>query len=146
MRQPLYSLLWDECVVKSWWIWLTLIVCFGMYEQGAYRLNRKILDLETEITQVKTKLALSCELQQELKQQVASFNDSAWIELVLIRALGLVPEGYQKVYFQKKEPIAKLENSGVLRQFFFTVLEKCAITVGHRKYMFTGVSRPQIRF
>ncbi len=37
--------------------------------------------------------------QAELKRQIASQNDEAWIEMTLMRCLGLVPEGQTKVHF-----------------------------------------------
>ena len=104
MKKPIHNILWDECIVNSWWVWFTFIVCFGLYEQGAYRLSRKINDLETEIARVTVQLEQAKEKQEEKKHEVASFNDPAWIELILIRNLGLVPEGYTKVYFEESIP------------------------------------------
>ena len=37
-----------------------------------------------------------------LELKIASQNDPAWIEMVLMRDLGVVPEGYLKVYFSGK--------------------------------------------
>lgn len=42
------------------------------------------------------------EQQEELKWTIASFDDPAWIELTLMRCLGLVPEGEIKVHFIEK--------------------------------------------
>ncbi|MCE2983850.1 MAG: hypothetical protein LW832_09830 [Parachlamydia sp.] len=40
--------------------------------------------------------------QEDLQLQINSQSDPAWIELTLMKGLGLVPEGEQKVYFQKR--------------------------------------------
>lgn len=37
--------------------------------------------------------------QQDLKWQINSQSDLAWIELTLMKGLGLVPEGKKKVFF-----------------------------------------------
>lgn len=42
--------------------------------------------------------------QQELILQIESQTDPAWVEMVLKRNLGLVPEGQVKVYFKKGSP------------------------------------------
>lgn len=41
------------------------------------------------------------EKRQQLELCIASQNDPAWIEMVLMRDLGVVPEGFLKVHFQK---------------------------------------------
>lgn len=53
--------------------------------------------LEMAITQKKAAI----EKQEDLKLRLASQNDPAWIEMVLMRDLGVVPEGFLKVHFQK---------------------------------------------
>ena len=43
------------------------------------------------------------EEKEDLKLQINSQKDPAWIELTLMKGLGLVPEGQLKVYFTKDE-------------------------------------------
>lgn len=56
--------------------------------------SRLLEDLEKE------KQKLSSE-KEELLLRMASQTDPAWIETILMRDLGVVPEGYLKVYFKK---------------------------------------------
>ncbi len=44
---------------------------------------------------------VSCE-KEYLQLKIASQDDPAWIEMVLMRDLGVVPEGYLKVHFSGK--------------------------------------------
>lgn len=37
---------------------------------------------------------------EHLQLKIASFDDPAWIEMILMRDLGVVPEGYLKVHFK----------------------------------------------
>jgi hypothetical protein len=41
------------------------------------------------------------ETREDLELRIASQNDPAWIEMVLVRDLGVVPEGFLKVHFKK---------------------------------------------
>lgn len=94
---------WQRFVFESWWVWTFAIVAFGLYEQGAMKLEREIVLLEKEADSLKAKIKDESRLQQELRLQVTSQNDPRWIELVLIRALGVIPEGTTKVYYQFKD-------------------------------------------
>jgi len=39
--------------------------------------------------------------QESLRLQIESQNDPSWIEMILMRDLGVVPEGWLKVHFAK---------------------------------------------
>lgn len=54
-------------------------------------LNQKFSDLQNE-------KEVSLKLQEELQLRINSHNDPEWIELTLMKNLGLVPEGQFKVY------------------------------------------------
>ena len=68
---------------------------FSKEKRGALRLlNARLQEME---------IALQAEQRNKgnLELQIASQNDPAWIEMVLIRELGVVPEGFLKVHFKK---------------------------------------------
>jgi hypothetical protein len=44
-------------------------------------------------------LLLAVAEQEDLELKIASQSDPAWIEMVLMRELGVVPEGWLKVHF-----------------------------------------------
>lgn len=94
----------NEFFIKSWWVWVCFIICFALYEQGNYILSREIQELESEIQLSSKKLLIATTRQQELKLQLGSLSDPAWIELELIQNLGVVPDGYTKIYFQNETP------------------------------------------
>lgn len=89
--------------IKSWWVWTFAIVCFGLYEQASRKLERDITSLDKEIASLEARIVESSSKQQYLKLQQECFNDPAWIELSLIRVLGMVPEGYTKIHFKDAE-------------------------------------------
>ena len=87
--------------IKSWLVWAFAICCFGLYEQAAMKLERDITSLDKEIASLETRILEASHKQQYLTLQQESFSDPAWIELTLIRGLGMVPEGYTKVFFKE---------------------------------------------
>jgi hypothetical protein len=88
-----------QFILKSWWVAAAAICSLGLYEQGAKALQKEINTFRAEAESLSEKIRLAKELQEELKRQVMSQSDPAWIELVLIKSLGLVPEGYTKIYY-----------------------------------------------
>ena len=96
----LSSYLIDEIFFRSWWIVAFFLLCHIGYDLGLQHwhyeysnLSRHLLNLEEE-----KKSVLS--LQEDLRYQVYSQSDHAWVELTLMKGLSLVPEGQVKVFFK----------------------------------------------
>lgn len=89
--------------LQSWWGILgfcLLIYCTYlhiMYEkkQAYAKLQKKYVDLMHKLDQ-------GVLLQEEYMQKIQSQSDPAWIELVLMKGLGVVPEGQKKFVFPDK--------------------------------------------
>lgn len=88
-----------QVFLRSWWVIIIFLVCYLLYEHGMrsweneYSLLRhRYIELEDE------KQRLSA-IQEDLLLQINSQSDPAWVELVLVKGLGLVPEGQIKFYF-----------------------------------------------
>ena len=91
----------DQVLVKSWWVYLFILFCYMLYEQGLRTRNRDFdkLSVQLEMLQKEKKELLA--KQEELLLQINSQSDPAWVELTLMKGLGLVPEGATKFYFYK---------------------------------------------
>ena len=89
-----------ELFFHSWWVILFILFCFAGYEKGVQTINEshKVFFNQLTILQAEKKMALKEHAQ--LSMEVASQNDSDWIELTLKKELGLTPTGQTKVYFQ----------------------------------------------
>jgi len=85
---------------KWWWVFTFAIVAYGLYEQAAMKLEKEISNLDKQIESLKSRIEEAKAKHRELALQQESLNDPAWIELTLIRTLGMVPEGYTKVYYR----------------------------------------------
>ena len=77
---------------KSWW-WVSAFALFScfIYFQSTQEKKGLIGELK----------ARTQELREDLLLSVASQDDPAWVEMVLMRDLGVVPEGWLKVHFKK---------------------------------------------
>lgn len=85
--------------IRSWWVIAFLFICIILYEQGLKKrdhLYKQLTDQSLALQQEKQQVLHQ---QKNLQVQINSQTDLAWIELTLMKGLGLTPEGQQKVYF-----------------------------------------------
>lgn len=93
--------------IRSWWVIAFILICIVTYEQGLKKrdhLYQQLTDQSLASLQEKQEVL---QHQQNLQLQINSQSDLAWVELTLMKGLGLVPEGQQKIYFyQNNSPSA----------------------------------------
>lgn len=77
-----------------------MLVCFMLYENGMRKRNYEYAKLLTSFEELQMKKKEALALRDHLILQINSQSDPAWVELTLMRGLGLVPEGATKVYFK----------------------------------------------
>ena len=94
------SVLRSFCI-RSWWaiVFTTLTVAF--YFQAAHSRSAIFSDLSARLQEMEKEKLLASQEQEELSLQLQSETDPAWIEMVLMKELGVVPEGWTKVQFTK---------------------------------------------
>ena len=87
---------------KSWW-WVSAFALFScfIYFQSTQEKKGLIGELKARIQEMKIEKEKAQELREDLLLSVASQDDPAWVEMVLMRDLGVVPEGWLKVHFKK---------------------------------------------
>ncbi len=94
-----------QCVfIRSWWVMAFVFGSAIIYEQGLkerHSLYHQLTEQRLALLQEKQE---ALRQQQNLQLQINSQSDLAWIELTLMKGLGLVPEGQQKVYFYENNP------------------------------------------
>lgn len=89
----------EKLFLNSWWVLLFLIVSYFFYEQGVKKKNRDFAQLHARLVELQTQKQIATETQEDLLLQINSQSDPAWVELILMKGLGLVPEGQTKVFF-----------------------------------------------
>jgi hypothetical protein len=97
------SLIYREIFIRSWWVIAFLLLCAILYESGLKQKNRDFVLLNEQLVHLQNEKQKALRIQQDLKWQLNSQSDLAWIELTLMKGLGLVPEGFQKVFFYQSD-------------------------------------------
>lgn len=88
--------------IKKWALMFLFITgAFITLEVAIKNVEEERINLINELENLKIALEKVKKDQIDLARQVNSQNDPAWIEIVLKKELGLVPEGQKKIYFLK---------------------------------------------
>lgn len=94
----LYTRLETLCL-RSWWVFLFGFLCLTVHERQAIGQREKKRELERRLEALEFEKSKTLLLNEELKLQIASQNDPDYRELILMKVLGVVPEGTRKVCF-----------------------------------------------
>jgi hypothetical protein len=86
--------------VRSWWVMFLFLIA-AIYFQAAYSRHAALSSLSSRLKEMENAKAAAIGQQADLVLQLQSESDPAWIELVLMKELGVVPEGWTKVHFKK---------------------------------------------
>jgi|694.fasta_scaffold16729_12 hypothetical protein len=90
---------WEKYIKEWWWVVAFMILCYMLYEKGMRTRNAVYENLEQHYLNLLEDKHQNLALQDDLMLQINSQSDPAWIELTLIKGLGLVPEGTKKIFF-----------------------------------------------
>ena len=88
-------------VREWWWVFAFVFLSVILYERGMEERESLYRDLYAHLNQLRIEKNAALKLQTDFRQQLNSQSDPEWIERILIRELGLVPDGYQKIYFTR---------------------------------------------
>lgn len=89
-------------LVDNWWAVLFVAVCVVVYSGTVSRKQAVMRSLEKRSISLQQEKEGLLYQKQELELQINSQSDPAWIQLTLMKGLGLVPEGQAKVYFHNE--------------------------------------------
>lgn len=98
MKQSL-SKSFEDIFLHSWWVILFILLCYLGYALGLHQWDDDFTKLRTQYLELQQEKQKALAQQENLLMQINSQNDPAWIELTLMKTLGLVPEGQTKVLF-----------------------------------------------
>jgi hypothetical protein len=92
----------DRSIGRKWW-WVVAFCSLSIfvYFQSIQHKKRAIQELSFRIEEIEREKLDAEKMKEELLLAVASQEDPAWIEMILMRDLGMVPEGWLKVHFKR---------------------------------------------
>jgi hypothetical protein len=91
----------DIVIIKSWWVLLFLFVCYVGNDVGVQKCTKIINELQCKKDNLLNEKQIAAKKVDDLKSRIESQSDPSWVERVLIKELGVVPENQVKVYFSK---------------------------------------------
>lgn len=89
--------------MRSWWVILFSLLCLMFYEQS--QKHRKVFfeELKEIYEELNAEKMRSLKLNQELMLNINSQSDPAFVELTLMKVLGVTSDKQVKAYFYKEE-------------------------------------------
>jgi len=85
--------------MKNSWFILLLFCFFTLFLTARQKQKQECAKLDNTLKNLQEKKAKIIEKHTVLLLQINSQNDPRWTELMLMKELGLVPEGQVKIYF-----------------------------------------------
>jgi hypothetical protein len=95
------SKLYEFSLSRSWWVFVFLGLCYWLYSHEMEKKQRIYMQLQHRLAEMQQEKAVALKIKEDLLLQINSQSDPAWIEMTLMKGLGVVPEGQTKVYFTK---------------------------------------------
>lgn len=86
---------------QSWWVLALLAIVYLFYLQSIKQKKIVIAKLDAKIETIDMEMRASVDRQKDLKLQIQSQSDPAWIEMTLMKELGVTGQGQQKVLFRQ---------------------------------------------
>ncbi|MBN2480035.1 MAG: hypothetical protein JXA94_07390 [Parachlamydiales bacterium] len=86
--------------VRSWWTILFLLIAYIGFSGGMKKRNKDIYELKSKLCLLQNQQAYLARQKDDLTARINSQSDPTWVELVLMKELGVVPEGKIKVHFK----------------------------------------------
>lgn len=90
-----------EIFFRSSWVTVFMLLCFALYENNNKNFNQDYQLLSSKYSQLEKEKTEAVAINKKLLLRINSQSDPAWLELVLIKNLGLIPENQKKIIFIK---------------------------------------------
>lgn len=92
--------LFEMLIVRSWWVLIFLILCYTCYNMANTKREKAIFDMQSKYNRLIQEKQFAFQTKEDLQLRLLSQSDPAWIEMILMKELGVVPENKIKVHFK----------------------------------------------
>lgn len=92
----------EKFLSHTWWIILFIIFSTFLFEQGMKKRDREYTKLQEQYLELEKQTSDALAIKKKLLLEINSQSDPSWVELMLMKRLGLIPEGQVKVFFDQK--------------------------------------------
>ncbi len=92
----------EEVIKKSWWLFFFIFICLFLYGHFAKKGEAELKKQKIRVSALENRVNEASFKRDDLILQLNSQSDPDWVEMVLMKQLGVVPEGYIKVHFKKE--------------------------------------------
>jgi hypothetical protein len=86
---------------RYWWVVVFCTVTSLVYFHALKEKKSAVRNLGFRLEKMEQEKWFAFQKREDLQLRIASQNDPAWIEMILMRDLGVVPEGFLKVHFKR---------------------------------------------
>lgn len=86
---------------RSWWVVLFCLTASAIHLHFLKGQKTQVKQLCYRLEEMEKAKGAAFVLRNDLRERISSQSDPAWIEMVLMRDLGVVPEGFLKVHFKR---------------------------------------------
>ncbi|NGX44753.1 MAG: hypothetical protein KR126chlam5_01061 [Candidatus Anoxychlamydiales bacterium] len=87
-------------VLRSWWVILFMLICIIGYDMGIKKRKVAIIEMKAKYNNLLAQKNQDAAKKEDLSLKLLSQSDPSWIEQVLMKELGVVPENKIKVHFK----------------------------------------------
>jgi len=84
-----------------WWVLCFCFISVSLYLHFVQEKNVQSQEVASRLEKILKEKRVAQIEQESLRLQIESQNDPSWIEMILMRDLGVVPDGWLKVHFAK---------------------------------------------
>lgn len=91
----------EGAIWKNWWVALFIVTCSVVYFNSVGKKNEVIASLDQRLEMLQEEKNTLLQKRDDLQLQINSQSDPAFVQLTLMKELGLVPEKQIKVYFHE---------------------------------------------
>jgi hypothetical protein len=88
-------------ISRFWWVIAFCVVTGLLHVHFLKEKKGAISHLVARLDLMEKEKLFALQKREDLRERIASQTDPAWIEMILMRDLGVVPEGFLKVHFKK---------------------------------------------